>query len=171
MVLESRHHVSIHTPAWGVTIFFAFNKQQFEVSIHTPAWGVTGLLLRNHQVPVCFNPHSRVGSDVLRAWLCCALDCFNPHSRVGSDFICFPFHFTLSGFNPHSRVGSDGWRLSPSRCLSCFNPHSRVGSDVWLVVVALIYAVPIHTPACGVTVLLVLTETPQPFQSTLPRGE
>ena len=33
--------VSIHTPAWGVTITQAAQQYAAMVSIHTPAWGVT----------------------------------------------------------------------------------------------------------------------------------
>ena len=37
----SSHQVSIHTPAWGVTVALSERKLLEEVSIHTPAWGVT----------------------------------------------------------------------------------------------------------------------------------
>jgi len=33
--------VSIHTPAWGVTIKLKALVSLYQVSIHTPAWGVT----------------------------------------------------------------------------------------------------------------------------------
>jgi len=33
--------VSIHTPAWGVTIYAHLSSVRCDVSIHTPAWGVT----------------------------------------------------------------------------------------------------------------------------------
>ena len=76
--------VSIHTPAWGVTIMririFLISK----VSIHTPAWGVTFVHFGN-VVPSCFNPHSRMGSDLSESGLPEETLCFNPHSRMGSD--------------------------------------------------------------------------------------
>ena len=37
--------VSIHTPAWGVTVASVTIKGKTWVSIHTPAWGVT---IHNH---------------------------------------------------------------------------------------------------------------------------
>ena len=33
--------VSIHTPTWGVTVYYAYNWAYPSVSIHTPTWGVT----------------------------------------------------------------------------------------------------------------------------------
>ncbi len=35
------------------------------VSIHTPAWGVTSIYNPIPNCPTCFNPHSRMGSDLL----------------------------------------------------------------------------------------------------------
>ena len=56
--------VSIHAPAWGATHALATTAMNFEVSIHAPAWGATikGSL---SEIPIgCFNPRSRVGSDI-----------------------------------------------------------------------------------------------------------
>ena len=35
------HHVSIHTPTWGVTAVHLLDDTAIFVSIHTPTWGVT----------------------------------------------------------------------------------------------------------------------------------
>ncbi len=59
------------------------------VSIHTPAWGVTDRLLIFDMPKKSFNPHSRMGSDF--AWLM-VLGVgigFNPHSRMGSDITIY----------------------------------------------------------------------------------
>ena len=42
--------VSIHTPAWGVTYNYEFNKINRKVSIHTPAWGVTDGKLKDFDI-------------------------------------------------------------------------------------------------------------------------
>ena len=34
-------NISIHTPAWGVTLPATFWETCHQISIHTPAWGVT----------------------------------------------------------------------------------------------------------------------------------
>ena len=65
--------------------------QRQEVSIHAPAWGAirspgTRSMCRRNR---CFNPRSRVGSDLDSsgdlAWRHLRPGCFNPRSRVGSD--------------------------------------------------------------------------------------
>ena len=33
--------ISTHTPAWGVTVQFAYDHIELYISTHTPAWGVT----------------------------------------------------------------------------------------------------------------------------------
>ena len=56
--------VSIHAPAWGATAQYRMCHLPQAVSIHAPAWGATlinsGYFLSN----ACFNPRSRVGSDI-----------------------------------------------------------------------------------------------------------
>ena len=64
-IIESLYsgNVSIHTPARGVTVRSSEVVRQDFVSIHTPARGVTGNASEGHRRTVCFNPHSRKGSD------------------------------------------------------------------------------------------------------------
>ena len=57
--------VSIHTPVWGVTNEAAYSGSQGIVSIHTPVWGVTPVSGLLEPTAECFNPHARVGRDVL----------------------------------------------------------------------------------------------------------
>ena len=122
----------------------------------------------------CFNPHSRMGSDLYiskcrsiflivsihtPAWgvTCIAkysfsqTDCFNPHSRMGSDTGTRTCLWVSYRFNPHSRMGSDHRaRLAQIRP-TCFNPHSRMGSDLRRNQLGYLTFVSIHTPAWGVT--------------------
>ena len=79
--------------------------------------------------------------------------CFNPRSRVGSDLgRVRRRRLTIQRFNPRSRVGSDGNDVLVIAPDGCFNPRSRVGSDFgslglpWPVRV-----VSIHAPAWGAT--------------------
>jgi len=81
--------ISIHTPAWGVTIplddgingVVNFNPHArvgrdtkyadeyhllVHISIHTPAWGVTLPSVRFSPSYIYFNPHARVGRDFER---------------------------------------------------------------------------------------------------------
>ncbi len=166
--------VSIHAPAWGATSCDRSTRHRKQVSIHAPAWGATARERKAKVSEICFNPRSRVGSDI-------SLDCrpqpitgFNPRSRVGSDdFAHYPSNLAVKSFNPRSRVGSDVVRRWGSRghkavsihapawgatrdedhCHRCgagFNPRSRVGSD---------------SPTRR------FSRHSAKFQSTLPRGE
>ena len=143
-----------------------------DVSIHTPAWGVTHSQRRPRGGRTGFNPHSRVGSDLVSRLWWSIPSCFNPHSRVGSDSDQGPARDASRRFNPHSRVGSDAHKLRISmqtfvsihtpawgvtsaildtdHPLQRFNPHSRVGSDL--------SSLNSYIGQCK-------------FQSTLPRGE
>ena len=72
------------------------------VSIHTPAWGVTIDLLCRKRITIGFNPHARVGRDT-----CCLDelepgDCFNPHARVGRDLIRSPITWKSSIVSIHT---------------------------------------------------------------------
>ena len=57
-------YISIHTPAWGVTVWGIGTRSWNNISIHTPAWGVTPIPADSVPWPCHFNPHSRVGSDL-----------------------------------------------------------------------------------------------------------
>ncbi len=104
----SESSVSIRAPAWGATHQLLIIQIAHVVSIRAPAWGATRSFARQRTNRSCFNPRSRVGSDLER-------DGLTP-GRTGS-------------FNPRSRVGSDRARPKPSCRSRCFNPRSRVGSD------------------------------------------
>ena len=148
--LPVRDLVSIHTPAWGVTRHAPEQRQGYSVSIHTPAWGVTYTLLLYAGCPPCFNPHSRVGSDVACGKLrnFSKVSIHTPAWGVTRDMGKLMDDIIVSIHTPAWGVTS-----RVSRRISfqgCFNPHSRVGSD-------------------GKQVEA--TTIKFKFQSTLPRGE
>ena len=59
--------ISIHTPAKGVTGIKDAMQNAWNISIHTPAKGVTNAGYTYNTLPGNFNPHSREGSDNLKA--------------------------------------------------------------------------------------------------------
>jgi len=186
--------ISIHTPAWGVTLRgAAADCERVLISIHTPAWGVTRGQAAGWRRRSDFNPHTRVGCD--SRW--CASTCpriyFNPHTRVGCDpRLWWAQRQRPENFNPHTRVGCD---TSRDACVSGymnFNPHTRVGCDGVVNRPRATDLISIHTPAWGVTALddergaleIISIHTPawgvtyqgenilglEVFQSTHPRG-
>ncbi len=144
------------------------------VSIRAPAWGATRKSRRALPIWECFNPRSRVGSDVTHNPLktgvtqfqsalprgerprpaamkkTCASS-FNPRSRVGSDWPALAPSWQRCSFNPRSRVGSDLDLLTALLARTCFNPRSRVGSDVTPNSRHKGHAVSIRAPAWGAT--------------------
>ena len=99
-----------------------------------------------------FNPHPRVGGDVLRDEEKNNEQNFNPHPRVGGDPTRDSQSVYTTNFNPHPRVGGD----KRSRSISCgackdFNPHPRVGGDAPHLLSGSRRSISIHTPAWGVT--------------------
>ena len=102
------------------------------VSIHAPAWGATCSLTLSILSMFCFNPRSRVGSDLMRKRKRPCSKRFNPRSRVGSDGYYRFGVIDKYRFNPRSRVGSDQSGKGCSYLPLCFNPRSRVGSDAIL---------------------------------------
>ena len=143
------------------------------ISIHTPAKGVTLKKDIRDELMFHFNPHSREGSDQIAKRVAHVQHNFNPHSREGSDDPSFTFKISLMisihtpakgvtsiemllscgshisihtpakgvtlkkdirdelmfHFNPHSREGSDLGHLTEKDLKEDFNPHSREGSD------------------------------------------
>ena len=59
-------------------------------------------------------------------------------------------------FNPHSRKGSDKRNHMPVEKERNFNPHSRKGSDADVKELDPYSIISIHTPARGVTKLLLI---------------
>ena len=164
--------VSIHAPAWGATIFSYCLHTFAIVSIHAPAWGATLAHVADCHAHYCFNPRSRIGSDVCRdrhrgktsvsihaptwgatrhAAMCRARRMFQSTlprgERQGNLFGMTAYN----GFNPRSHVGSDNTSGSRWSTLFCFNPRSRVGSDDPETNIFLRNPVSIHAPAWGAT--------------------
>ena len=84
---------------------------------------------------------------------------FNPHSREGSDGGMVLLRELGTYFNPHSREGSDDIQAAVYQEVVNFNPHSREGSDAKAILPDVIIMISIHTPAKGVTRVLVLFPT------------
>jgi len=122
--------VSIHTPAWGVTLDNSEAKHPQLVSIHTPAWGVTS----NYQVAFIF-PR-----------------CFNPHACMRRDLILYTAYQSLACFNPHACMRRDQLKVMLTLHIHLF--QSTRLHEAWLSNRLRIYQVcivSIHTPAWGVT--------------------
>ena len=77
-----------------------------------------------------------------------------------------------NNFNPRPREGSDRIFLTAVCLQSHFNPRPREGSDTVdnLTPIGL-FAISIHAPARGATILMSLASLILSFQSTPPRGE
>ena len=77
--------VSIHAPAWGATR----NKWKCNAGLWfqptLPHGERRKNCLRRCTRNVCFNPRSRMGSDMSSCQVLTHLECFNPRSRMGSD--------------------------------------------------------------------------------------
>ena len=61
--------VSTHAPAWGATVLAIPEGCLLVVSTHAPAWGATGNHIVRVQRSHCFNPRSRMGSDIGNSYI------------------------------------------------------------------------------------------------------
>ena len=166
----------------------------FHISIHTPARGVTSTPFAPTNKLGDFNPHSRTGSDKSLGYKPSTFAHFNPHSRTGSDVAYYCLPILLFDFNPHSRTGSDGKHSPPVKQPLVISIHTPArGVTYTLMCCQFVLQISIHTPARGVTdflgvptdFLLISIHTPArgvttfflsccqsvQFQSTLPHGE
>ena len=57
---------------------------------------------------------------------------FNPHLRVGGDVLTNIPPSLFSYFNPHLRVGGDTDLEGATSRVNDFNPHLRVGGDLYV---------------------------------------
>ena len=121
------------------------------ISIHTPAKGVTArsstVCLTMHN----FNPHPREGGDRIRPGDCLQGTDFNPHPREGGDENSneIPLSFCISIHTPAK--GVTYWSLCCLRYHVHFNPHPREGGDPGTGKTVRDGGISIHTPAKGVT--------------------
>ena len=101
-------HVSIHAPAWGATTPAPSSEPPKAVSIHAPAWGATSANSTSASIIACFNPRSRVGSDVHAVAMMEGYVVVSIHAPAwGATPIRNIAALYPRGFNPRSRVGSD----------------------------------------------------------------
>ena len=66
MCLYQNLRISIHTSVWEVT--FSTQKEVImgvQISIHTSVWEVTYIVLKFQMKSLNFNPHLRMGGDVI----------------------------------------------------------------------------------------------------------
>ena len=85
--------VSIHAPAWGATLQLNQNFDPSTVSIHAPAWGATFVFEQPYVPGLCFNPRSRVGSDLRLCSSCASIMLFQstlPRGERRTDTIYAP---------------------------------------------------------------------------------
>ena len=162
--------VSIHAPAWGATAVLAGIGAAVEVSIHAPAWGATrtfSLLVNLSIVSIHAPAWGATQNDQPRDY-----DTkFQFTLPRGERPPPTPSPPTRNGFNSRSRVGSDTLVHYPHSPLSSFNSRSRVGSDNDVFGYQERYAVSIHAPAWGATMMCSVIKSATLFQFTLPRGE
>ena len=69
---------------------FISRQVGIQVSIHAPAWGATDNGDNQHILIYCFNPRSRMGSDLVSGLVYSYEAGFNPRSRRGSDELLLP---------------------------------------------------------------------------------
>ena len=142
------------------------------ISIHTPAKGVTLSVVCLGFIRLDFNPHSREGSDDYGKGKHIGRERISIHTPAkGVTGGNVPETETGVYFNPHSREGSDSMLHCRSSFSIYFNPHSREGSDRVFAGLGAYVGISIHTPAKGVTASVTDTGTDTIFQSTLPRRE
>ena len=161
--------VSIHAPAWGATAGDEGAVARLVVSIHAPAWGATVAFpqsqaniqfrstlprgerqrcVRHPAVPGCFDPRSRVGSDVRRADVQCHVVVSIHAPAWGATCVLHHFEYLKPFRSTLPRGERPGSRRVRSLC-----------------------AVSIHAPAWGATTPAGTIITGRGFRSTLPRGE
>ena len=187
-------HISIHTPAKGVTrcLDVEFLLRQFQstlprrewqcqeskrygkyaISIHTPAKGVTHSPSRVFRDQVDFNPHSREGSDNISLHIRISHRTFQStlprrewHIRVYVSELGELFQSTL----PRREWLIGYIAMAENEYISIHTPAKGVTKVRRNRNPC--YAISIHTPAKGVTYLNIVNTDKTEFQSTLPRRE
>ncbi len=109
LVLDGRQilHISIHTPAQGVTVGLNAELQHFHISIHTPAQGVTyadQAFLQIGRISI----HTPAQGVTRRSGGCRSARSISIHTPAQG--VTAPrrrFCPEAGHFNPHSRTGSD----------------------------------------------------------------
>ncbi len=154
-------HISIHTPAKGVTAYrvHIISWHSFQSTLPRREWQSTNRIAERMEY---FNPHSREGSDV-GWWDCQDWSRISIHTPAkGVTLLRSRNAIDVLHFNPHSREGSDISIHTPAKGVTLlrsrnaidvlhFNPHSREGSDRSDSVTNRLKIISIHTPAKGVT--------------------
>ncbi len=159
MVTDLGQSVSIHTPVQGATCLKKDQDHQNLFQSTLPYRERPGSASRSCGT-LCFNPHSRTGSD--RVWRHVVDDdlSFNPHSRTGSDIHTHdnPDQTSVSIHTPVQGATMNDLICARLRHVSIHtpvqgatNPHSRTGSDARPRPRGARANVSIHTPVQGAT--------------------
>ena len=129
VVRRKLKRVSIHAPAWGATMKKGPGFRKNQVSIHAPAWGATRLILTIPLTKFRFQSTLPHGERLLIRFSGLSINsCFNPRSRMGSDIEIKPYPMIYVCFNPRSRMGSDIGYLLPINRFQRFQstlPHGE----------------------------------------------
>ena len=128
---------------------------------------LTLLLLPFH----CFNPRSRMGSDISVQFIAdqrCMVSTHAPAwgATEGNDYI-----FKVNIVSTHAPAWGATFTLETIIKVLSFNPRSRMGSDGSKRICRDKQKVSTHAPAWGATWALSELAVILPFQPTLPHGE
>ena len=147
-------YVSIHTPTWGVTVWFQvyvmdtrrFNPHTYMrcdqkrpikgwwpmyVSIHTPTWGVTILLEGKKLNNSRFNPHTYMRCDIKIGNMPCIAFLFQSTHLHEVWHRTWPYKSCMVfRFNPHTYMRCDPICLYSLTTMYCFNPHTYMRCDI-----------------------------------------
>ena len=125
--LAIRLTVSIHTPVWGVTVFFICELYYFLVSIHTPVWGVTFSLSLwcSRSFVSIHTPVWGVTAEKLTIDLRFLVSI---HTPVWGVTKCRVLKVGIFSFNPHARVGRDFHALSAIKTAITFQSTRPCGA-------------------------------------------
>ncbi len=171
MVTDLGQSVSIHTPVQGATCLKKDQDHQNLFQSTLPYRERPGSASRSCGT-LCFNPHSRTGSD--RVWRHVVDDdlSFNPHSRTGSDIHTHdnPDQTSVSIHTPVQGATMNDLICARLRHVSIHTPVQGATTMNDLICARLRH-VSIHTPVQGATLDPVQGGQGQMFQSTLPYRE
>ena len=149
-------HVSVDTA----------RSQRF-VSIHAPVWGATTKVAIAN-LPICFNPRTRVGCDGTMKDFGALLD-VSIHAPVWGATISHASQSSYHCFNPRTRVGCDAI-MSLTFNQQEFQSTHPCGVRRESARLAISAPVSIHAPVWGATKNCLIVMIKLEFQSTHPCG-
>ena len=112
-------------------------------------------LLQVYASDTDFNPRTYVRCDAVCVPLGRRKNDFNPRTYVRCDFFIFHLAKTYFNFNPRTYVRCDRRQHILSHSLHYFNPRTYVRCDVIMWLILLIWAISIHAPTWGATIIII----------------